>query len=170
MRRILTIFILIIISFLLQSTLLSIHSINGMAPNLMLILTMSFGIMRGRREGMLTGLFCGLLYDVFFGTLIGPYMLLFLIIGYFNGSFHKAFLMEDIMLPVFIIIIDDFLFSFMQFIFYFMLRNKTNLLFFIVNVFLPQILFTVIATIIVYRLYVFINKSLKKKVSENEAI
>ncbi len=170
MRRILTIFILIIISFLLQSTLLSIHSINGMAPNLMLILTMSFGIMRGRREGMLTGLFCGLLYDVFFGKLIGPYMLLFLIIGYFNGSFHKAFLMEDIMLPVFIIIIDDFLFCFMQFIFYFLLRNKTNLLFFIVNVFLPQILFTVIATIIVYRLYVFINKSLKKKVSENEAI
>ncbi|SNU06103.1 rod shape-determining protein MreD [Lachnospiraceae bacterium] len=168
MRRIITIFFLIIISFLLQSTILSIYSINGMAPNLMLVLTMSFGIMRGRREGMLTGLFCGFLYDVFYGSLLGPYMLLFLVIGYLNGSFHKDFLMEDIMLPVFIIIADDFIFCFVQYVFYFLLRNRTNLLFYIVNVFLPQILFTVIATIIIYRLYVLINKALKKKVKENE--
>lgn len=168
MRRIITIFFLIIISFLLQSTILSIYSINGMAPNLMLVLTMSFGIMRGRREGMLTGLFCGFLYDVFYGSLLGPYMLLFLVIGYLNGSFHKDFLMEDIMLPVFIIIADDFIFCFVQYVFYFLLRNRTNLLFYIVNVFLPQILFTVIATIIIYRLYVVINKALKKKVKENE--
>ena len=168
MRRILTIFFLITISFLLQSTVLSIYSINGMAPNLMLVLTMSFGIMRGRREGMITGLFCGFLYDVFYGSLLGPYMLLFLVIGYLNGSFHKDFLMEDIMLPVFIIIADDFIFCFVQYVFYFLLRNRTNLLFYIVNVFLPQILFTVIATIIIYRLYVVINKALKKKVKENE--
>ena len=168
MRRIITIFFLIIISFLLQSTILSIYSINGMAPNLMLVLTMSFGIMRGRREGMITGLFCGFLYDVFYGSLLGPYMLLFLVIGYLNGSFHKDFLMEDIMLPVFIIIADDFIFCFVQYVFYFLLRNRTNLLFYIVNVFLPQILFTVIATIIIYRLYVVINKALKKKVKENE--
>ena len=170
MRRILTIFFLITISFLLQSTVLSIYSINGMAPNLMLILTMSFGIMRGRREGMLTGLCCGFLYDVYYGSLLGPYMLLFMIISFLNGYFHKDFLMEDIMLPLFIIIVDDFVFCFVQYIFYFLLRNKTNLMFYFVNVFLPQILFTVIATIIVYRLYVLINKSLKKKVKDNEAV
>ena len=103
MRRIITIFFLIIISFFLQSAIFSFYNVKGMAPNLMLILTMSFGIMRGRREGMLTGFFCGFLYDVFSVDLIGPYMLLFMIIGYLNGSFHKDFLMEDIMLPVFII-------------------------------------------------------------------
>ena len=74
------------------------------------------------------------------------------------------------MLPLFIIIIDDFVFCFVQYIFYFLLRNRTNLMFYIVNVFFPQILFTVIATIIVYRLFVLINKSLKKKVKENEAV
>ena len=168
MRRIITISILIIISFLLQSTLLSVLTLKGMAPNLMLILTMSFGIMRGRREGMLTGFFCGLLYDVYFANLLGPYMLLFLIIGYTNGFFHKEFLMEDIMLPVFIIMVDDFVFCFIQYVFLFLLRNKTNIGFYIVHIFLPQILFTVIATVIVYRLYVVINKLLKKKVKENE--
>ena len=101
MRRVLTIFVLILISFLLQSALFSFQNITGYAPNLMLILTMSFGIMRGRREGLLTGFVCGFLYDVFFGNgLIGPYMLIFMFIGYFNGSFHKDFLMEDILLPL----------------------------------------------------------------------
>ena len=112
MRRVLIIFFLIIISFLLQSVLFSFQNISGTVPNLLLILTMSFGIMRGRREGLLTGFVCGFLYDIFFSSLIGPYMFLFMIIGYLNGSFHKEFLMEDVMMPVFIITVDEFVFCF----------------------------------------------------------
>ncbi len=170
MRRIITIFFLIIISFLLQSALFSLCNLQGTAPNLLLILTMSFGIMRGRREGMLTGFFCGFLYDVFFSSLIGPYMFLFMIIGYLNGSFHKDFLMEDVMLPVFIITVDEFVFCFVEYVTGFLLRNRTNIGFYFVHVFLPHILYTIVATIIVYRIYVVINKLLKKKVKENEAV
>lgn len=57
-RRIVVLAILIIINFVLQSTVFGYHSVHSITPNLMLILTMSFGIMRGRREGMLVGLFC----------------------------------------------------------------------------------------------------------------
>lgn len=168
MRRVFTIFILILISFLLQSVLFSFQNIRGIAPNLMLILTMSFGIMRGRREGLLTGFFCGFLYDIFFGPLIGPYMFLFMIIGYLNGAFHKEFLMEDIMLPVIIITVDECFFNFAVYVFLFLLRNRTNLIFYAKNVMLPQVFFTVVATIVIYRLYVWINKYLKKKVKTNE--
>ncbi len=170
MRRIISIFILIILSFLLQSVLFSFQNVRGIAPNLLLILTMSFGIMRGRREGMLTGFFCGFLYDIFFGTLIGPYMFLFMIIGYLNGAFHKEFLMEDVMMPVIIIIVDELFFNFVIYIATFLLRNRTNLFFYLTHVMLPQMLFTVLATIIIYRFYVWINKYLKKKVEENEVV
>nr|MCR5214781.1 rod shape-determining protein MreD [Eubacterium sp.] len=87
MRRAITIFILIIISFLLQSVLFSFDNVRGIAPNLMMILTMSFAVMRGRKEGLITGFICGFLYDIFFGTLIGPYSFLFMLIGYLNGAF-----------------------------------------------------------------------------------
>ena len=167
MRRAITIFLLIIISFLLQSTVFSYHNVMGAAPNLMLILTMSFGIMRGRREGLLVGVLSGFLYDMYFGSLIGPYMLLFMFIGYLNGAFHKDFLMEDIMLPVFIVAFDELIFNFVVFIAAFLLRNRTNLAFYFTHVFLPQIFYTVVATIIVYRFYVWLNKFLKKKVKEN---
>ena len=170
MRRIISIFILIILSFLLQSVLFSFQNVRVIAPNLLLILTMSFGIMRGRREGMLTGFFCGFLYDIFFGTLIGPYMFLFMIIGYLNGAFHKEFLMEDVMMPVIIIIVDELFFNFVIYIATFLLRNRTNLFFYLTHVMLPQMLFTALATIIIYRFYVWINKYLKKKVEENEVV
>ncbi len=170
MRRIITIFLLIIVSFLLQSALFSFCNLQGVAPNLLLILTMSFGIMRGRREGMLTGFFCGFLYDVFFSGLIGPYMFLFMILGYFNGSFHKDFLMEDVMLPVFIIAVDETIFCFVEYVSGFLLRNRTDIVFYFIHVFVPHILYTVVATVIVYRIYVVINKFLKKKVKENEAV
>ena len=166
MRLVIAIFIFIIISFLLQSAAFSLCNVQGQAPNLLLILTMSFGIMRGRKEGLLTGFFCGFLYDIFFSHLLGPYMLLFMLIGYSNGFFHKDFLMEDIMLPVFIITGDELIFCFVEYVAGFLLRNRTNLLFFFKNVFLPNILYTIIATVIVYRIYVLVNKSLKKKVEE----
>ena len=167
MRRAITIFILIIVSFLFQSAIFSYHNVTGAAPNLLLILTMSFGIMRGRREGLLVGVLSGFLYDLFFGSLIGPYMLLFMFIGYLNGAFHKNFLMEDVMLPVFIIAFDEFVFNFVVFIAAFLLRNRTDLVFYFKHVFLPQIFYTVLATIVIYRFYVWLNKFLKKKVKEN---
>ena len=168
MRRIITIFILILISFLLQSALFSFCNLRGTAPNLLLIITMSFGIMRGRREGMLTGFFSGFLYDIFFSGFIGPYMLLYMLIGYFNGSFHKDYLMEDILLPVFIITGDELVFCFAEYVTRHLLRNRTDLGFYFGHVFLPRILFTLIATILIYRVYVIINKALKKKVKANE--
>ena len=168
MRRIVTILILILISFLLQTAAFSFENISGMAPNLMLILTMSFGIMRGRKEGLLTGFVCGFLYDIFFGTMIGPFMFLFMIIGYSNGAFHKEFLMEDIMMPVFIISADEVLFDLIEYIFGFLLRNRVNVFFFIKTVFLPRLLMTLLATVIIYRVLVSINKYLKKRVAESE--
>ncbi len=170
MRRAIVIFVLIIISFLIQSTLFSFHSAKGFAPNLLLILTMSFGIMRGRKEGMLTGFFCGFLYDVFFGTLIGPYMFLFMIIGYLDGAFHKEFLMEDVMMPVIIITVDEFFFNFIVYVAAFLLRNRTDLLYYVVNIMVPQVFATIIATIIIYRFYVWLNKYIKKKDGENEVV
>ena len=74
MKRVIILGILITICFVLQTALFPFLEIAGIAPDLMLILTVSFGLMRGRKEGMLVGFFCGFLYDVYFGYAIGPFM------------------------------------------------------------------------------------------------
>lgn len=166
MRRVITLFILIILCFLLQTTAFSFHDITGSAPNLMLVLTMSFGLMRGRKEGMLVGFFCGFLYDCFLGTLIGPYMLLYMFTGYVNGFFHKNYQVEDVMLPVIIIVLDEIVFNLLIYVFSFVLRNRLDFTFYLTKVILPQILYTLLATIILYRIFVRINKYLKKKAKD----
>ncbi len=90
-------------------------------------------------------------------------MLLYMVIGYVNGFFHKDYLMEDLMMPVFIIAIDEFVFNFFVYICTFIIRNRTDIHFYFNKVFLPQIFFTVLATVLIYRILVNINKKLKKK-------
>ncbi len=167
MRRIITIACLLIVSFLLQTTVFSLHDLAGSAPNLTLILTMSFGIMRGRREGLLTGFFSGLLYDLFFGSYLGIYAFIYMTIGYLNGRFHQKYLMEDISLPVFIIIVDQLFLDMIIFVGNFLLRNRVNLGYYFLHQMMPQLLYDVLITVIVYRVLLRINRYLRRKAAES---
>ena len=70
MRRKLILAVLILLAFVLQGTVFQTLSIASIVPNLLLILTVSFGFMRGKKEGMFVGFFCGLLIDIFYGSMI----------------------------------------------------------------------------------------------------
>ena len=49
--------ILILLTFVLQTTLMQTFAIASVSPNLPIILTVSFALMRGKREGMFVGAF-----------------------------------------------------------------------------------------------------------------
>ena len=88
MLRKIIVFALIIICFILQCSVFDGLALAGIIPNLMLILTYSFGFMRGDREGLLIGFFCGMLSDIFFGSFLGFYALILMYIGYEIGRAH----------------------------------------------------------------------------------
>ena len=142
MKRVFTLGILIIICFVLQTALFPYIEIAGTAPDLMLILTVSFGLMRGRKEGMLVGFFCGFLYDLYFGYAIGPFMILYMILGYCNGFFHRLYLVEDVLLPMLIILIDDLFFNFATYIIFFLLRNRLEFSIYLKDIILPEMIYT----------------------------
>ncbi|MDO4465220.1 MAG: rod shape-determining protein MreD [Bacillota bacterium] len=71
MKRFTVSVLLIIMCFLLQTTVFQWIDFGGIVPNLMIILTASFGFMRGERTGLLFGFFCGLLVDIFFANVLG---------------------------------------------------------------------------------------------------
>ena len=70
LRRKFSVFVIITVCFLLQTTLFQTLSLASISPNLLIVVTSAFGFMRGRKEGMWTGFFCGLLLDIFFGSVI----------------------------------------------------------------------------------------------------
>ena len=53
MKRKIVIALMILLCFLLQSTVFQALAIGSISPNLMIILTASFGFMGGRKEGMI---------------------------------------------------------------------------------------------------------------------
>lgn len=166
MRRVLALGVLIIVNFSLQSTVFGFHNVNSITPNLLLILTMSFGLMRGRKEGMLVGFFSGFLMDAFFSSVLGPYMLIYMLIGYINGFFHKNYMIEDVLLPLIVIVADELVFNIAIYFVFFFLQNKLDFGIYFRRIILPETLCTTLLTIIIYKLYVVINKHLKVKAKE----
>ena len=71
-------------------------------------------------------------------------------------------------MPVIIIAVDEAFFNIVQYILFFLLRNRTSIAFYFIHIILPQVFATVLATIIIYRFLVWINKYLKKRVEESE--
>lgn len=109
MRRKITVTLIIIVCFLLQSTLFKALSFASISPNLLIVVCASFGFMRGRKEGIFIGFFSGLLIDIFFGEMIGFYALLYMYVGFLNGCFKKMFYPDDIKLPMLLIAGSDYL-------------------------------------------------------------
>lgn len=153
--------ILIIVCFLLQSTVFRSFAFAGIVPNLLIILTASFGFMRGENEGLWIGFFSGLLCDIFFGDVLGFYALIMMYIGFLNGKFNRIFYPEDIKLPLGLIIISDISYSMTCYVLLFLLQGKFNFPFYFTNVILPEAVYTILVTCILYPIILFINDRLE---------
>ena len=162
LRRIIVILI-VIVGFLLQSSVFSAISMGGIVPNILIIITSSFGFMRGKNEGMVIGFLCGLIMDVFYGDILGFYALVYLVIGYLNGFFRSIFYPEDIKLPMILITASELAYCFLCFIFLFMLRGKFHLGYYFVHIFLPEIAYTILVTLLIYKGILFVNERLENR-------
>jgi len=159
--RKITVTILIIACFLLQSTVFRSLAFAGIVPNLLVILTASFGFMRGENEGLLIGFFSGILCDIFFGSVLGFYALILMYIGFLNGKFHRIFYPEDIKLPLALIIVSDITYSITCYLLLFLLRGNFNLFFYIKSVILPEAVYTILITCILYPVILKLNEKLE---------
>lgn len=161
MKRILLMTIIIIVSFLLQSTVFRVIALANVVPNLLLIITAIIGYMRGRKEGLIVGFVCGLLIDMFYGNLIGFYALIFMFIGYLNGICNKIYYRDDLTVSIVLVGISDFLYNFFIYVFQFLLRNKLNFFFYFRRIMLPEIVYTVLISVFFYKILHSINKKLE---------
>ena len=161
MLRKFTVALLILICYILQSSVFSGLTFAGIIPNLMIILTSSFGFMRGEKEGLVIGFFCGLLTDIFFGSFLGFYALVLMYIGYLNGKFSRIFYPEDIKLPLALIVVSDLSYGIICYILTFMLRGRFQFTYYFTHIILPEALYTILATMLLYPVLLKINGKLE---------
>ena len=150
-RRIVTVLI-ILIGFLFQCTVFKTLSIGSISPNLMVIITSSFGFMKGKKEGLWVGFFCGLLEDIFYGRLLGMHAVIYMYIGYTNGKFNRLFFPDDIKLPLLLIFLSDLAYGLLYYITLFLMRSRFQIDFYFLHIILPEIVYTLLMTLLLYPL------------------
>lgn len=161
MKRKIFIFLIILICFLLQSTIFPSLLFASVGPNLLIIVASSFGFMRGKKEGMLVGFVCGLFIDLFWGTTLGFNMLLFTMAGYLNGSFQRLFYDEDIKLPLVLIGVSELFYGLITCFCLYVLQGDFAFSSYLVHIIVPELVYTILATLVLYQIILHINKKLE---------
>lgn len=85
---------------LLQATILPIAFSAAVKPDLLLIFTVSCGLLFGSDKAVGIGFFSGLLQDLASGNIFGTHVLAKMAIGYFAGLAEKKVFKEHIFLPM----------------------------------------------------------------------
>ena len=130
----------ILAGFMLQNNLFAASNLIDTVPNILLIITFAFGFIRGTVDGMLVGFFSGLLAD-----LLG-----------------QVFYTEFINMPVILCTLSEILFSLYVYVFSFLLKGQTNILFYIWKVMLPELVYTVLMTLVIYKFLLWLNARFAK--------
>ena len=161
MRRKIVLFLIITICFLLQTTVFQAITFANIAPNLLIIVVSAFGLMRGKKEGLIIGFFCGLLIDIFFGFYLGVYALLYMYIGYINGVFQKRFYPDELRLPMVMIGASDLVYNLVIYCVMFLMRRRFHFGYYLTSVILPEFVYTMVITIFLYFILLKINQRLE---------
>ena len=152
---------IILVSFLLQSTVFQTLSLGSICPNLMVVVTSSFGFMKGKKEGLWVGFFCGLLEDIFYGRLLGMHAMIYMYIGYANGYFNHIFYEDDIKLPIFLIAVSELVYGLGTYVIMFMMRSRFAFAYYMIRIIFPELLYTIVVTLVFYRVIYAVNRKIE---------
>jgi rod shape-determining protein MreD len=154
--------LILIVNFVLQTTLFQYIEILGVKPNTALIIIVSYAILRGDVEGALFGFFSGLITDIFFSPYIGLYACMCMLIGFFCGKPFKDFYKENYFLPLSLAAASSLVYNLAIYFIDFLLRGRMNLGAIFRDKFFQGSVYTLILTVPLYSLMYGINKKLEE--------
>lgn len=162
MRKIIINVALLVLAFTIQICVFPQLAFLSASPNLLLILVFTYGFIEGREAGMIYGLVAGLFMDLFYNGPFGFYTLFFINMGYLNGICTKYYYEDYITLPLVLSIVNDLAYNMYIYIFRFLIRARLDFGYYFIKIILPEIIFTTVTTLVVYRFFLFINRKLKE--------
>lgn len=163
MKRKICILVLVIVCYCLQTNFYRTIAIASITPNIMILIPICFGYLKGKEEGIYAGFVTGLMYDLFYSTLFGFSMLAFTYVGYIAGLFQKEYDQKRIIIPMIITICATFSYDFLIYIGGFLLYNKLNVFYYVGRIIIPEVMYTILCMAILFRPMSFLSKIFEKK-------
>jgi len=102
---------IIVITLVIQLTLVNSVTVLGLKPDLIMVVVVVFSLMKGEKEGAISGFASGLLQDIFSTGLLGINALAKTVIGFICGILKEKIFHEHIL---FMIPVITFIASFIQ--------------------------------------------------------
>ena len=157
MIRIIGTVLLIFISYLLQTSVFAMIPFLQTTPNLLLIITFSIGVLRGREEGMIYGMCIGLFLDLMSGGYIGFYGIIYMYIGLMCGFFYQHIDIDVPLISVGFCLGSEIFYHLYIFIFRFLLRGRLGIWVYLKNIIMPELVFTLVIAVFLYGGLMFLN-------------
>jgi len=154
--------VVIVVTIIIQSTLLPLIGIKGICPDILLVIVVSYALLSGKEKGVGMGFFAGLLQDLAFGSIFGINTLSKVATGYICGLAERKVFKEHVLLPVAATAVATVFNGLVMFMVLFMLGHKVNVGSAIINNLVPLVGYNVIIAIpvhhIVYRITAFTSR------------
>ena len=157
------IFLIIIINFILESTILPNLSIFGVVANTGLIIVVLIAFIKGKVVGGIVGLLIGLLQDIVFSTVIGVNGIIYFFIGYIVGMNEGKFAKDNKLIPIILTFLATISYHFFYYLFMFFLGHNINFAIFFKKVVLIEMLYNGLLSILFYKLFsnIFVIPSIR---------
>ena len=149
-----------IAAFVLQYTVISRLDFLECAPNLLLVLTVTYGYSRGKNSGMIIGFFGGLMADIFYCEVIGYNALILVAIGFFAALWRSRYFSNTLFIPMTILVISDIGYNLIYYFIWYVLNSEFYFTYSVIHVMLPNFLLTIVAGLILYKPLLFLNSKL----------
>ena len=151
MKRYISMFLLIIACFLLQTSVFPHLKLTNVMPNLLVVITSAGGFMYGRKFGLFTGFLCGALIDLLYSSVLGVSVFIYVLIGYGNGMTNKLYFKDDFTIPLFALAVSDLAYGFLYYICYFLMRGRLEILSYLIQIMIPEMIYTIVLGILIYK-------------------
>lgn len=145
-------FFIIIINFILQSTVFQHFRIGGILPNTALIIVVSISMLSGRKKGITAGIVTGIMQDIFFSKAIGINILIYTFLGYLIGGVEGRLFKDNYITPLILISLSTFFYHSIYYILMHFLRHSVDYLSVLRTTIFTETIYNSIVGIIMYRI------------------
>ena len=159
-------FLILLLSVILQMSLSNFIEIAYIAPNVLIIAVSASGFLIGKKSGILMGFFAGFFIDFLGSDLFGFSSIIFMMIGYISGNLKRLLFIDKYWISLIVIGLADIFYGFCNFIFLFLLRGRTNLLYYLKRIILSEAVYTVVIATILYPLLKLLLLRVEKLITD----
>lgn len=142
----------LIICYVLQGSFPSSLAVNNVVPDLLMVVVVAAAYMKGSNAGIIYGFCAGMLLDLTYGTHLGFFALIYLLMGCLAGFVQKIYRKDDNITPLLVIAVCVFFSQSAYFVTEFMLKGRLEYGFYLTNIILPKIIYTVLIASVLYKL------------------